>query len=211
MEAMFHYERQLQAQGVKLIVGVDEAGRGPLAGPVVAGACILPEAFFIQGLNDSKLLSERERERIYQEISLSSCDYGIGIASVAEIDRLNILKATFLAMHRAIGGLKQTPSAILVDGKLAPSFGILTIPIVKGDSKSASIAAASVLAKVTRDRIMKDLAIQNPQYGFSSHKGYGTKEHLAAVEKFGPCAIHRKTFEPIKAYFAQSQMSLDLS
>jgi ribonuclease HII len=211
---MLFYERQLKAQGAKLIAGVDEAGRGPLAGPVVAGACILPDDFYIQGLNDSKQLSEEERERIFEEILASGSDTGVGIAEVGEIDRLNILKATFLAMHRALSQLQKKSCMILVDGHLAPSFGIPTIPIVKGDSLSASIAAASVLAKVTRDRIMKELSLQYPQYRFSQHKGYATPEHLAMLEKFGPCAIHRKSFEPVKSYFlasSETQMTLDLS
>jgi len=214
LEALLVYERRLMGQGSKRVAGIDEAGRGPLAGPVVAGACVLPETFFIQGLNDSKLLSEEERERIYAEILSSGCDIGIGIAEVGEIDRLNILKASFLAMYRALSQLKQKPCSILVDGHLAPSFGIPTIPIIKGDSKSASIAAASILAKVTRDRMMKVLALQYPQYGFQTHKGYATPEHLAAPQQFGPCAIHRKSFEPIKSFFApldENQMSLDLS
>jgi len=211
---VYEYEQQLKTNGAKLVVGVDEAGRGPLAGPVIAGACILPDGFSIVGLNDSKLLSEEERDRIFQEILTSDCDFGIGIAEVQEIDRFNILKASFLAMHRAISQLKQKPCVILVDGHLAPSFGIPTVPIVKGDSLSASIAAASVLAKVTRDKIMKELALQFPQYGFEEHKGYATPSHLAMLQKFGPCAIHRKSFEPVKSMFISSlenQMSLDFS
>jgi ribonuclease HII len=211
---MFIYERRLFAQGSKRIAGIDEAGRGPLAGPVVAGACILPSPIYIQGINDSKLLSEEERERIYQELQLSGADIGIGVADVGEIDRHNILKATFLAMHRALSQLRQKPCSILVDGHLAPSFGIPTIPIVKGDSLSASIAAASILAKVTRDRMMKALALQYPQYGFQTHKGYATPEHLRALQQFGPCAIHRKSFEPVKSYFTsadEQQLDLDLS
>lgn len=208
------YERQLKAQGSKFVAGIDEAGRGPLAGPVVAGACILPDPFFIPGLNDSKLLSEEEREQVFDKILRLGCDYGIGIAEVSEIDRLNILRASFLAMYRALKQLKQTPCSILVDGHLTPSFGIPTVPIIRGDSKSASIAASSVLAKVTRDRLMRELSAQYPQYGFCSHKGYATPEHLKKLEKFGPCAIHRKSFDPIKSYFLSSndgQMSLDLS
>ena len=210
---MLEYEQRLKANGAKVIAGIDEAGRGPLAGPVVAAACVLPEGFTIQGLNDSKLLSEEERERIYQEILASNCDFGIGIADVGEIDRLNILKASFLAMYRGLVKLKKSPCAILVDGHLAPSFGIPTIPIVKGDSLSASIAAASVLAKVTRDRIMVELSAQYPQYGFKVHKGYATPEHLAMLQEFGPCAIHRRSFDPVKSMFntSQDQMSLDLS
>lgn len=199
---MFRYERKLKAQGSSRIAGIDEAGRGPLAGPVVAAACILPEGFLLPGLNDSKQVVEAEREKLYALITtLEACDWAVGLATAAEIDQINILKASFLAMYRALQQLKQKPDVILVDGHLAPSFGITTVPVVKGDSKSASIAAASILAKVTRDRMMKEVDLSFPQYGFGLHKGYATPEHLKAVKCFGPCAIHRKSFEPIKSMF----------
>jgi ribonuclease HII len=207
---MFRYERQLQSQGSKRIAGIDEAGRGPLAGPVVAAACILPEGVVLPGLNDSKQVPEADRERLFHLItSLENCDWAIGVASAMEIDRINILKASFLAMYRALEQLQKKPEVILVDGHLAPSFGIPTVPLVKGDSKSASIAAASILAKVTRDRMMKDFDLQYPQYGFTLHKGYATPEHLKAVQAYGPCAIHRKSFEPVKS-LCSTEMQADL-
>jgi ribonuclease HII len=199
-EIMLSFERHYAAQGCSRIAGIDEAGRGPLAGPVVAAVCILPPDTIFQGLNDSKQLSESERERLYAEIT-EQAEYGVGIADSLEVDRFNVLKATFLAMSRALAKLEKKPDLILVDGHLAPSFGILTVPLVGGDGRSASIAAASVLAKVTRDRMMIKLHDQFPQYGFAGHKGYGTPEHLAAINKFGPCAVHRKTFAPIKDAF----------
>lgn len=211
LEELFRCERQLKSQGFVLVAGIDEAGRGPLAGPVVAAACILPNNSMLFGLNDSKQLYEEERDRLYGLITLlPDCDWGVAIADVGEIDRLNILKASFLAMYRALEKLQRKPDAILVDGHLAPSFGIPTIPLVKGDSKSASIAAASVLAKVTRDRIMKEMDALYPQYGFASHKGYGTPEHLEAIRSFGPCAIHRKSFEPVKHLFQSCDSQIDL-
>jgi ribonuclease HII len=197
MHDLLSFEREFKAQGKKRIAGIDEAGRGPLAGPVVAAVCVLPESFELKGLNDSKQVLEEDRERLYQEI-IAVAEYGIGQAESPEIDRYNILRASFFAMSRALSQLRAKPDIILIDGHLAPSFGILTFPIVKGDSQSASIAAASILAKVTRDRIMRQYDQEYPQYGFAGHKGYATPEHLAAIEQYGPCAIHRKSFEPIK-------------
>jgi ribonuclease HII len=194
---MHPFEREYFAQGCRRIAGIDEAGRGPLAGPVVAAVCLLPEGCSIQGLNDSKQLLESQRERLFEELT-EQAEFGVGIAESTEIDRFNILRATFLAMSRALSQLKTPPDFILVDGHLAPSFGILTVPIVGGDARCESIAAASILAKVTRDRIMVRLHAQYPQYGFSAHKGYGTPEHLEAIRTYGPCAIHRKSFAPIR-------------
>jgi len=207
----FHFENELKAQGCRVVVGVDEAGRGPLAGPVVAAVCRLPEDFSMEGLNDSKQLSEKEREGLFVAIrSAPGVDFGVGMAEVAEIDRINILRASFLAMYRALQQLKTPPEVILIDGHLAPSFGIPTIPLVRGDARCASIAAASILAKVTRDRRMVDLDKLYPQYGFREHKGYATREHLAALELFGPCAIHRKSFDPVKSFFKQDAEQLGL-
>lgn len=206
------YETELKSQGVNVIVGLDEAGRGPLAGPVVAAACMLPSELYSFGFDDSKKLSEQQREYFFAKLTTDiHVDYGIGIAENVEIDRHNILRATFLAMQRAINGLKAKPEVILIDGHLAPSFGIPTIPIVKGDSKSVSIAAASILAKVTRDRIMNQWDEKFPQYGFKEHKGYGTAKHLKALHSYGPCSIHRTTFEPIKNFLDTSSIQLDLS
>jgi ribonuclease HII len=207
---MFRHERQLKAQGSTKIAGLDEAGRGPLAGPVVAAACMLPDGALLEGLNDSKQVIEAERERLYGQITtLPHCLWAVGVATAAEIDQLNILKASFLAMYRALQQLEEEPDVILIDGHLVPSFGIPTIPLVKGDAKSGSIAAASILAKVTRDRMMKELDTLYPQYGFALHKGYATPDHMKAIQEFGPSAIHRKTFEPIKAmYVTETQGDL---
>jgi ribonuclease HII len=200
LHEMFRYERQLTAQGSLFIAGIDEAGRGPLAGPVVAAICILPGNALLPGLNDSKQLLESEREILYDQIRvLNGVFWKSGLASALEIDQINILRASFLAMYRALQELEQKPDVILIDGHLAPSFGIPTIPLVKGDARSASIAAASILAKVTRDRIMKELDVLYPQYGFASNKGYATPEHLRAIDQFGPCKFHRKSFDPIKS------------
>ncbi len=207
---MFEIETGLRAQGCRRIAGIDEAGRGPLAGPVVSACCILPEGLILDGINDSKQLSEEERERFFAIlISTPGIEFGIGQAEAPEIDRVNILKATFHSMYRALIELQEKPDYILVDGSLTPSFGIPTRALVKGDSRSACIAAASILAKVTRDRIMVEMDKIYPQYGFAIHKGYGTPEHLAALKQYGPCAIHRKSFEPVRIYY-QTDDQLDL-
>lgn len=179
------------------VVGVDEAGRGPLAGAVVAGAVILNPEKPITGLTDSKLLSEKERERLFALIQENALDWALGRAEVAEIDKINILQATFLAMQRAVAGLKLTPGLILIDGNASPKFAYEVKTIIKGDLSEPAISAASIIAKVTRDREMHLLDQQFPEYGFAKHKGYATKEHFAALAKYGPCPIHRRSYAPV--------------
>ncbi len=182
------------------IAGVDEAGRGPLAGPVVAAACILPPSFLLEDLNDSKQLSAAKREDLYQALTKDSeVVYGIGIVEADEIDRINILQATFLAMQQAISALSVSPDYLLIDGNQLPKLSIPAIALIEGDARSISIAAASILAKVTRDRILDQFDQEFPLYGFKKHKGYATLEHRQAIERHGPCRIHRKSFEPIKS------------
>ncbi|MBR2340684.1 MAG: ribonuclease HII [Clostridia bacterium] len=190
----YEYEQQYLEKGYKYICGVDEAGRGPLSGPVVAGACILPIGLHLDGLNDSKKLSAKKRNALFDMIKENAIAYGIGMASPKEIDELNILNATMLAMHRAIDAMNIKADFALVDGNIVRGFDIPAISIIKGDAISASIAAASILAKVTRDRICEEDAIKYPQYNFSKHKGYSTKEHMDLVRKLGPCEIHRMSF-----------------
>lgn len=180
-----------------LVAGVDEAGRGPLAGPVVAAAVILDELQPIAGLADSKALSAARRERLFDEIRAKSLCCSIAEASVEEIDRLNILQATLLAMRRAVQGLRLKPRLALVDGNRLPQLDMPAEAIVKGDAKVAAISAASILAKVTRDRWCAELHTQYPQYGFAGHKGYGTAEHLAALQQHGACPQHRRSFAPV--------------
>ena len=177
------------------ICGVDEAGRGPLAGPVFAAAVILPAGLRIEGLDDSKKLGEATRERLFDEILANASAYGVASASHDEIDELNILRATFLAMRRAVGALGAAPDLAIVDGNMDPGLGVRTVCVVGGDGKSASVAAASILAKVSRDRHMADMAEKYPQYGFERHKGYGTKLHYDRLREFGPSEIHRKSFK----------------
>lgn len=191
----YSFESEKQAEGYKLICGIDEAGRGPLAGDVFAAAVILPAGIEIEGLNDSKKLSEKKREALFDVIIEKAVSYGIGRASAKEIDEINILNATFLAMRRAISALPQTPDFCLVDGNQnIRELSIMQQPIIKGDSLSPSIAAASILAKVSRDRYMKELTRDYPQYAFEKHKGYGTKLHYEMLEKHGISDIHRKSF-----------------
>ena len=192
LEDMRVYERMYEEQG--LVCGVDEAGRGPLAGPVAAAAVILPKDCRILYLNDSKKLSAARRETLYEEICQKAVAYGVGLASAEEIDELNILQATYLAMKRALDQLSQTPAVLLNDAVTIPGVTIPQVPIVKGDAKSLSIAAASVLAKVTRDQIMTACDPIFPEYGFARHKGYGTAAHIEALRTFGPCSMHRQTF-----------------
>ena len=191
---LWAYEREAFADGVKLVCGVDEAGRGPLAGPVCAAAVILPPELAIPGLNDSKKLTDKKRRELYDVITAEAVSYGIAFASEKEIDEINILQATFLAMARAMEKLTPQPELALIDGNRAKDFGLPVRTIVKGDSLSASIAAASILAKVTRDRLMEQYDEAYPQYGFAIHNGYGTKRHYEALREFGPSPIHRMTF-----------------
>jgi ribonuclease HII len=194
MTDWFFYENAARNDGCKMVCGIDEAGRGPLAGPVFAAAVILPEHAQIEGLNDSKKLTPKKREALYDVIVKTAVAWGIGFATEAEIDKINILQATFLAMRRAVGKLSPKPDCALVDGNRMPQLGIETRTIVKGDSLSASIAAASILAKVSRDRLMCQIDEIYPEYGFAKHKGYGTKQHVEMLRKIGPCPVHRRTF-----------------
>lgn len=191
---MWQYEENCYKNGFKLVCGVDEAGRGPLAGPVCAAAVILPPHFDIPGLNDSKKLSDKRRRDLFPIIKEQALAYAIAFSDEKEIDQINILQATFRAMERAVGSLSITPDYILVDGNKLPRLSVAAQAVVHGDSLSASIAAASVLAKVTRDDIMLNMAGTYPMYGFDVHKGYGTKAHYDALVKYGPCAIHRSSF-----------------
>lgn len=192
---LWKYEHAAWLDGFETVCGVDEAGRGPLAGPVCAAAVILPNDLQIDGLNDSKKLTEKRREALFEIITREAIAYGIAFADEREIDEINILQATFLAMRRAVEQLSVCPDLILVDGNRAPELNGLPVrTIVKGDSLSANIAAASILAKVTRDRFMQQQDAIYPQYGFSVHKGYGTKAHYAALKEYGACPIHRRTF-----------------
>ena len=191
---LWNIENQFYATGVKLLCGVDEAGRGPLAGPVYAAAVILPRGLPIEGLNDSKKLSEKKREQLFEQICEQAISYGIARAEVEEIEALNILGATFLAMNRAIDQLDPRPELALIDGNRNTGISLASQCIVKGDSQCADIAAASVLAKVSRDRYMLQMAEQYPQYHFEQHKGYGTKRHYEALREYGPSPIHRPSF-----------------
>ena len=191
---MWEIENSLYSETVQLICGVDEAGRGPLAGPVCAAAVILPRDLQIPGLTDSKKLTDKKRRELFPVIQEQAVAYGIGLASEQEIDEINILQATFLAMRRALDQLSVRPDLALIDGNRETDFGLPVKTVVKGDSLSANIAAASILAKVTRDNIMIQLSEQYPEYGFEIHKGYGTKAHYAALEQYGPSPIHRMTF-----------------
>ena len=182
-----------------LVAGVDEAGRGPLAGPVVAAAVILDELAPVKGLADSKVLSPRRREMLFEQIRAHALCFSIASASVEEIDRLNILQATLLAMRRAVEGLRLLPHRVVVDGNRVPVLPMTVAAVVKGDAKVAAISAASILAKVQRDLWCADLHAQFPHYGFAAHKGYPTAEHLAALQRHGPCAAHRRSFAPVRA------------
>jgi ribonuclease HII len=188
-----------------LLAGVDEAGRGPLAGPVVAAAVILDPQKHIDGLADSKVLNERKRDSLFEAIKIDTLSWSVGVATVEEIDELNILQATLLAMQRAINGLAIQPDEVLIDGNCLPKLLMPAQAIVKGDSKVKAISAASIVAKVVRDKIMVDYHNLYPDYAFHFHKGYGTKQHLKEIEKFGFLPIHRKSFNPLRTILLQNQ------
>ncbi len=204
-------ERRLKREGFAQVAGVDEAGRGPLAGPVVAASCILPDGVLFQHLNDSKQLSAQKREVLFAQITeCPGLIYGIGIVDEETIDRINILQATFLAMKRAVSAMSVQPDYLLIDGNQLPPFDIPTESIVQGDGLSVSIAAASILAKVTRDRMMENLDAKWPQYGFKHHKGYATEPHLEAIYRHGPSPCHRKSFDPIRSLLNPQPVQIEL-
>ena len=191
-ELMKEFDREYKIYGT--ICGIDEAGRGPLCGPVVAAAVILPDEYNILYINDSKKLSETKREEVYKEIDKYAVAYGVGIVSPERIDEINILQATYEAMRTAIHKLSVKPDILLNDAVTIPMVDIKQVPIIKGDAKSQSIAAASIVAKVTRDHLMEEYDKLYPEYGFAKHKGYGTAGHIKAIKEYGPCPIHRRTF-----------------
>ncbi|MCL6638182.1 MAG: ribonuclease HII [Firmicutes bacterium] len=199
LDALFHYEDELRQRGFTAVAGVDEAGRGPLAGPVVAAAVILPDRTGLFELNDSKKLTEAKRELLEREIKAKALAWSVGVSSVEEILAMNIHKAGLAAMRRAVTGLMITPDFVLVDGFAIAGLELPQLPLTGGDGKSASIAAASILAKVHRDKLMEEYHVQFPQYGFDRHKGYGTAGHLQALRRYGPCPIHRSGYGPVKA------------
>lgn len=198
IQQMLVEEKKLWQEGYLLLAGIDEAGRGPLAGPVVAAVCILPVRFDLPGLNDSKMVTESKREKLYSRIQVQAIDYALGSAEPAEIDALNILQATKLAMKRAIEGLKVRPHYLMIDALTLPAVKLPQLPLIRGDQISATIAAASILAKVTRDRLMVELDSLYPEYAFSKNKGYGTSEHMQVLQRLGPCPLHRRSFAPVK-------------
>lgn len=203
------FEDAARQQGFSLIAGIDEAGRGPLAGPVVAAACVIPQGVYLPGIDDSKKLSPLKRAELFQLIQNNEqIIYAVGIISPEEIDRHNIYQATILAMLQAVSKLTAHPEVLLVDGLLLPHPSIPSQKIIKGDSKSQSIAAASVIAKETRDRLMEEYHLAWPEYGFHQHKGYGTEKHLDAIHRYGSTPIHRLSFEPLKSLKAPTQLML---
>ncbi len=206
---LYKYEEELYDQGFTNICGVDEAGRGPLAGPVVVASCILPPFLRIPGINDSKKLTEKKREELYKIIVKEALAYKVVFVSNEEVDELNIYNATKKGMLEAISELKIQPDYVLIDAMPLGELKMDNKSIIHGDALSASIAAASILAKVSRDQYMKKMDMKYPNYGFSRHKGYGTKAHIEALDKYGPCPIHRKTYYPVTKYFSK-QLSLDL-
>lgn len=192
----FYYESPLWRQGFTCVAGVDEAGRGPLAGPVVAAAIIFPPHFFLAGVDDSKKVAPHLREQLYPQILANCVSYGVSVIAVAEIDQINIYQAAMLAMRQALDQLSPAAQHVLVDGRRNPKIDLPQTAIIKGDGLSFTIGAASIIAKVTRDRLMLDYHRAFPQYGFDQHKGYATRAHLAALREHGPCAIHRRSFRP---------------
>lgn len=195
LNVLKEFENKLYSEGLKYIAGIDEAGRGPLAGPVVVGIAIMKPDSFIEGVNDSKKISEKKRELLYEQITKEAIDWSVGIVDQNEIDEINILNATKKALHMAITNLKIKPDRILVDAlEHIDTCGIPYTSIIKGDAKVYSISAASIIAKVTRDRMMKEYDEIYPEYGFAGHKGYGTAKHIQAIKTYGPCPLHRKTF-----------------
>lgn len=194
---IYQHDDLLREKGFRRIAGIDEAGRGPLAGPVVAAAVVLPKGVRIEGIRDSKKVPEKEREYLFSEIFRISEDIGIGIVSHEEIDRLNILRSTKLAMQYAVEDLSQPPDILIIDALSLPLIPIRQISFIKGEDKSSSVAAASIVAKVTRDKIMKGYHRQYPNYNFGKNKGYSTKEHLDMLRMYGPCPIHRKSFQRV--------------
>lgn len=201
LTALFETERRLRSEGYTVVCGADEAGRGPLAGPVCAAAAILPEGCELPGLDDSKKLTEKKREALYDLITERAVSYGVAFASVEEIESMNILAAAMLAMDRAIAQLEPAPDMALIDGNRTQGISVPARAVVRGDGRCACIAAASVLAKVTRDRLMLEMDTRYPQYGFASHKGYPTRAHYAAIERYGPCELHRMSF--LKKFYAK--------
>ena len=200
MESRTHFEERAYQKGHRLIAGVDEAGRGPLAGSVVTAACILPKGLILEGIDDSKKLSPGKRQELYQAITEHpDILYGIGIVDSEQIDSINILQASLHAMNLAVENLPEVPDYLLIDGNHLPPTRIAALAVIKGDSRSLSIGAASILAKYTRDTLMLQLHQEWPMYGFDKHKGYGTKAHVEAIQIYGPCPIHRRSFEPIKS------------
>jgi ribonuclease HII len=200
-----YFERTVRKDGYICIAGLDEAGRGPLAGPVVAAAVVLPAGLLISGLTDSKKVPERKREKLFDEIQAQAICFGVGLADERLIDEVNIYKATIIAMERALQSLTPRPDYLLLDAITLPRVSIPQKPLIKGDCRSHSIAAASILAKVTRDRIMLELHEQFPSYHFHKHKGYGTKEHLVLLREYGPCEAHRKSFQPVASLLGEGR------
>ena len=203
MSDLYELERAWRAEGASAVCGVDEAGRGPLAGPVCAAAVILPPGLEIPGLNDSKQLSDKRRRELYDVIIAEAAAWSVAMVDETTIDEINILQATLRAMEQAVAGLSIRPAAVLVDGNREPALDVPVRCIVGGDGRCACIAAASILAKVTRDRLMEELDLQYPQYGFAVHKGYGTRRHYEALERYGPSPVHRKTF--LKKFYARKE------